>query len=151
MPAANVTGTSLGIDSIAEFQTLTGTFGAQYGGNGGAIIAVTQIGHQRVSRLGVRILPQQRPGFARLLRRNSPPPFRRNQFGGTLGGPIKKNKMFFFVNYEGIRQVLDTTYVNFVPSATLRQGIYNGTQYTVNPASAAMLSLYPLPNRSGQR
>jgi hypothetical protein len=54
--------------------------------------------------------------------------------------------VFFFLNYEGIRQVLDTTYVNYVPSTTLRQGIYNGAQYTVNPASSAMLSLYPLPN-----
>jgi len=49
-------------------------------------------------------------------------------------------------NYEGIRQVLDTTYVNFVPSPALQQGIYNGTKYSVNPASGAMLALYPLPN-----
>ena len=43
---ANVTGTSLGIEAIAEFQTLTGTYGAQYGGNGGAINAVSEVRHQ---------------------------------------------------------------------------------------------------------
>jgi outer membrane receptor protein involved in Fe transport len=142
----NVTGTSLGIDSIAEFQTLTGTYGAQYGGNGGAVIAVTRSGTNEVHGSVYEFFRNSDLDSRGFFDAGSPPPFRRNQFGGTLGGPIKKNKLFFFINYEGIRQVLDTTYVNFVPSATLRQGIYNGQQYTVNPASQAMLNLYPLPN-----
>jgi len=142
----NVTGTSLGIDSIAEFQTNTGTFGAQYGGNGAAIIAVTKSGTNEYHGSAYEFLRNSDLDSRGFFDGASPPPFRRNQFGTTLGGPIKKNKVFFFVNYEGIQQVLDTTYVNYVPTATLRQGIYNGTQYTVNPASAAMLALYPLPN-----
>jgi hypothetical protein len=142
----NVTGTSLGIDSIAEFQTNTGTFGAQYGGNGAAIIAVTKSGTNELHGSAYEFLRNSDLDSRGFFDAGSPPPFRRNQFGGTLGGPIKKNKVFFFVNYEGIQQVLDTTYVNYVPTATLRQGVYNGTQYTVNPASAAMLALYPLPN-----
>jgi outer membrane receptor protein involved in Fe transport len=142
----DVTGTSLGIDSIAEFQTVTGTFGAQYGGNGAAIIAVTKSGTNEFHGSVYEFLRNSDLDSRGFFDAGSPPPFRRNQFGGTFGGPIKKNKLFFFANYEGIRQVLDTTYVNFVPSLTLRQGIYNGTQYSVNPASAAMLSLYPLPN-----
>lgn len=142
----DVTGTSLGIDSIAEFQTLTGTFSAQYGGNGGAIIAVTKSGTNEFHGSVYEFLRNSALDSRGFFDAGSPPPFRRNQFGGTLGGPIKKNKVFFFMNYEGIRQVLDTTYVNFVPSATLRQGIYNGTQYTVNSASAAMLNVYPVAN-----
>lgn len=142
----NVTGTSLGIDSIAEFQTLTGTYGAQYGGNGGAIIAVTKSGTNEFHGSLYEFLRNSDLDSRGFFDGASPPPFRRNQFGGTVGGPIKKNKVFFFLNYEGIRQVLDTTYVNFVPSATLRQGIYNGTQYSVNPASLAMLLLYPQAN-----
>jgi outer membrane receptor protein involved in Fe transport len=142
----DVTGTSLGIDSIAEFQTQTGTFGAQYGGNGAAIIAVTKSGTNDFHGSAYEFLRNSDLDSRGFFDAGSPPPFRRNQYGGTLGGPIKKNKVFFFVNYEGIRQVLDTTYVNYVPSLTLRQGIYNGTQYTVNSASSAMLSLYPQPN-----
>ena len=115
---ADVTGTSLGIDAIAEFQTLTGTYGAQYAGNGGAIVAVTKSGTNEFHGSAYEFLRNSDldargffdPG-------SSAPPFRRNQFGGTLGGPIKKNKVFFFMNYEGVQQVLDTTYINYVPTA----------------------------------
>jgi Carboxypeptidase regulatory-like domain len=143
---ADVTGTSLGIDAIAEFQTLTGTYGAQYAGNGGAIVAVTKSGTNEFHGSAYEFLRNSDldargffdPG-------SSPPPFHRNQFGGTLGGPIKKNKVFFFMNYEGIQQVLDTTYINYVPTA--RYVMDNcSSPCVVSPASAAMLALYPSPN-----
>ena len=147
-----VTGTSLGIDSIAEFQTMTGTFGSQYGGNGGAIVAVTKSGTNEIHGSVYEFFRNSDLDSRGFFDANSPPPFRRNQFGGSLGGPIKKNKIFFFANYEGIRQVLDTTYVNYVPTQNLRQGIYSGSNCTaaspcpINPAAGAMLDLYPLPN-----
>ena len=139
----NVTGTSLGIEGIAEFQTLTGTYGAQYGGNGGAINAVSKSGTNEFHGSAYEFFRNSALDARSFFDGASPPPFRRNQFGASIGGPIKKNKVFFFANYEGIRQVLDTTYVNFVPSAALRQGIVSGVQYPVHPASAAMLALYP--------
>jgi outer membrane receptor protein involved in Fe transport len=142
---ANVTGTSLGIEAIAEFQTLTGTYGAQYGGNGGAINAVSKSGTNNFHGSAYEFLRNSDLDARGFFDGGSPPPFRRNQFGGSIGGPIKKDKLFFFFNYEGIRQVLDTTYINFVPSAAYHQGIVSGVQYAVNPASAAMLALYPLP------
>ena len=142
----DVTGTSLGIDSIAEFQTLTGTYGAQYGGNGGAINAVSKSGTNDFHGSAYEFFRNSAMDARGFFDAGSPPPFRRNQFGASLGGPIKKDKVFFFVNYEGIQQVLDTTYVNFVPSPAVHQGIVSGQQYPVHPASAAMLALYPLPN-----
>ena len=139
----NVTGTSLGIEGISEFQTLTGTYGAQYGGNGGAINAVSKSGTNAFHGSAYEFFRNSALDARGFFDGRNVPPFRKNQFGASVGGPIKKNKLFFFANYEGIRQILDTTYVNFVPSAALRQGIAGGVQYQVHPASAAMMALYP--------
>ena len=50
-------------------------------------------------------------------------PFHRNQFGGALGGPIKKDKLFLFGNYEGFRQALAVSNVSIVPHQEARQGL----------------------------
>jgi outer membrane receptor protein involved in Fe transport len=132
-------------EGIAEFQTLTGTYGAQYGGNGGAINAVSKSGTNQFHGSAYEFFRNSDLDARGFFDAGSPPAFRRDQFGGCVGGPIKKDKVFFFTNYEGIRQVLDTTYVNFVPSAAVQQGTVSGVQYNVNLASAVMLALYPLP------
>lgn len=143
----DVTGTTLGIDSIAEFQTLTGTYSAQYSGNGGAIVGVTRSGTNDFHGSAYEFLRNSdldtRGFFDPTI---GAPPFRRNQYGGTFGGPIKKNKIFFFMNYEGIQQFLDTTYVNYVPNSSFASTYCPPASCTVNPASAAMMSLYPAPN-----
>jgi outer membrane receptor protein involved in Fe transport len=146
----DVNGTSLGIEGIAEFQTLTNTYGAQYAGNGAAINAVSKSGTNEFHGSVYEFFRNSDLDSRAFFDGNSPPPFHRNQYGGALGGPIKKNKIFFFVNFEGIEQILDTTNPAFVPSAAMHQGIvYNGTNTptttAINPAAAAMLSMYPLP------
>src|SRR4029077_10676988 len=77
---------------------------------------------------------------------SSPPSFKRNQFGGVLGGPIKKDKTFFFGGYEGLRQGLGTTLIATVPTAPARQGILPSGTVPVNSAVVPYLNLYPLPN-----
>jgi hypothetical protein len=65
------------------------------------------------------------------------PPFRLNQFGGSLGGPIKKDRTFFFADYEGIRQRLDTTVIGFVPNAAFRASV-------TNPVLKPFLAQWPI-------
>ncbi len=142
----DVTGTTLGIDAIAEFQTLTGTYSAQYAGNGGAIIGVTKSGTNDFHGSAYEFFRNSALDSRGFFDGPSVPEFRRNQYGGTIGGPIKKNKVFFFANYEGIRQFLDTTYVNYVPEPNFVQLNCPAPKCVVSPASAAMLSLYPAPN-----
>ena len=140
-------GTSLGVEAIGEFQVLTSTYTAQYGGNGAVMNAVSRSGTNdlhggvyefiRNSRLDALDAPDK---IAKL---TSPPPFKRNQFGAALGGPIKKNKVFFFGNWEGLREGLSTTTPGFVPEPYVTAGnlpCYSPTDGTVlnqNPACPA--------------
>jgi hypothetical protein len=142
----DVTGTTLGIDAIAEFQTLTGTYSAQYAGNGGAIIGVTKSGTNEFHGSAYEFFRNSALDSRGFFDGPSVPPFRRNQYGGTIGGPIKKNKVFFFANYEGIRQFLATTAVNYVPTGNFVKDNCAPPACVVSPASLAMLALYPAPN-----
>jgi hypothetical protein len=75
------------------------------------------------------------------------PPFKRNQFGASVGGPIKKDRAFFFGDYEGVRQNLGVTQISFVPSPAARQGNLSTGTVTVDPTVARFIhAFYPLPN-----
>ena len=149
-----ITGSSLGMEAMAEFQTLTNTYGAQFGGNGAVMNAVSKSGTNafhgsayaflRNSVLDARgffdnFVP---PGASHA----DPPPFRRFQPGGSLGGPVKKDKAFFFVNYEGIWQLQGQTKSAFVPDAAHRTPTISRA---ANPATydaiVSTLAIYPLP------
>src|SRR5579872_1605054 len=123
---SGILGTTLGVDAIAEFQMLTNTYGAQYGGNGSVVNAVTRSGtnnyHGSVYEF-VRNSALDSTTFPATVKQ----PFQKNQFGGTVGGPIKKDKMFFFVNYEGIRQNTGETNLRVVPDANALQGYIPAT------------------------
>jgi hypothetical protein len=120
-------GTSLGVEAIGEFQVLTNDYTAQFGGGGAVMNAVSRSGTNdlhggfyefiRNSALDSRDAPDIAAGLS------SPPPFKRNQFGVALGGPIKKNKLFFFGNYEGLREGLETTTPVFLPEPYLAAGM----------------------------
>ena len=158
---ASIIGTSLGVEAIAEFQTLTGIYGAQFGGDGGVINAVTKSGtnqlHGSVYDFVRNSVFDARNYFDAP---SGPPSFRRNQFGGSIGLPIRKNKTFFFTNYEGLRQQLGLTNVTYVPDQNAHNGYLpcalagaaytcgsNGLAYVgVKPAIVPFLSLLPLPN-----
>jgi outer membrane receptor protein involved in Fe transport len=115
-------GSSLGIDAIAEFQVLTDTYSSQYGGSGAVLNAVSKGGTNSFHGTAFEFLRNSAIQSRNYFDPTIKPPFRRNQFGGSVGGPIKKDKAFFFVNYEGLRQVLSQSDVIAVPDAAAHQG-----------------------------
>ena len=141
---AGSTGTSLGIDGIAEFEVLTDTYSAQYGGSGAVLNAVSKAGTNNFHGTAFEFLRNSAIQTRNYFDPPSTPPFRRNQFGGSVGGPIKKDKAFFFVNYEGLRQFLSQSGVIAVPDAAAHQGYLPnsaGVETPVNaPGSAGLQS-----------
>ena len=145
----SISGSSLGVEAIGEFQTLTNTYGAQFGGNGAVINAVSKSGTNSFHGSAFDFLRNTELDARSVLStQSSPSPFRRNQFGGSLGGPVKKDKAFFFVDYEGIRQLLNLIEVATVPACNV-PGVCTPT--ATNPATAQAiantLAIYPLPDR----
>ena len=162
---ASASGTTLGVDGIQEFSVLTNGYPAEYGFSMGAQqVIVSKSGTNsfhgdafeflRNSSLDSRNyfdLPPSRLGL-RL------PEFRRNQFGGAVGGPIQKDKTFFFATYEGLRssQGLTETYTTLAPgchgaagaviTSTACPQISPTPSVTIAPQMAPFVALYPLPN-----
>lgn len=130
------------MDSVQEIQVVEQNYSAQYGQAIGAVInPITKSGtnnfhggafdYFRNEKLDANDFFNNAFGFPRS-------EFRLNQFGGNVSGPIVKDKLFFFTNYEGVRQTRGSLFRGFVPTASFR------TQFT--PAMAPVLAVLPLPN-----
>jgi hypothetical protein len=151
-------GTSLGIDSIAEFETLTSAYSAQYGGAGAVLNSVTKSGTNSFHGSGYEFLRNSALDASNYFQTTGIPPFRKNQFGADIGGPVKKDKVFFFFNYEGVRQFLSETSVALLPDANAHLGLLPcaaasgfacGSNGLANVGVAAnvapVLNIYPIP------
>ncbi len=124
MQPGGVSGQMLGVDAIREFNLLSDTYGAEYGKHpGGQVTIVTQSGTNQWHGSVFEYLRNNVLDAPNFFDPGSAPPFRRNQFGGSMGGPIQKDKTFVFANYEGFRQSLHQTSVAFVPDAAVRSCI----------------------------
>src|SRR6266699_2400531 len=142
----SVLGGNLGVDAIQEFSVLTSNYSAEYGKtSGGVVNAITRSGTNQIHGSVYEFLRNSKLDTRNFFDVGGVPPFKRNQFGGAVGGPILKNRTFFFADYEGIRQSLGITTVATVPSANARQGILVGGNVTVDPNAAAYLTFYPVP------
>jgi len=142
----SVLGGNLGVDAIQEFSVLTSNYSAEYGKtSGGVVNAITRSGTNQLHGSVYEFLRNSKLDAKNYFDVGGVPPFKRNQFGGAVGGPILKNRTFFFADYEGIRQSLGITTVATVPSANARQGILVGGNVTVDPNAAAYLTFYPVP------
>jgi len=138
-----VLGTLSGVDAIQEFTVLTTNYSAEYGKtSGGVINAITRAGTNQFHGDLFEFLRNSALDARNFFDPPDVPPFRRNQFGGAVGGPIIKDKTFFFFNYEGLRQSLSTTQTNFVPSDNARMGILAEGNVTVDPAIVPYLQFW---------
>lgn len=150
-PAGSAASTALGAETIREFRVESNSYSAEFGRNfGGQINAISKSG-TNAFRGSLYYLHRNDNLDARNFFDRQPigkPEFKRNQFGATIGGPIKKDKTFFFVGYEGLIQRLGRTINTVVPDANARNGILPSGTVTVNPVVKPYLDLFPLPNGS---
>jgi len=156
------------LDAIQEFNIQVGQYTAEFGAGGGAVINVAvKSGTNQIHGTAYEFV-RNTDLNARNFFSATVPKYNQNQFGLSVGGPIKKNKVFLFLNYEGYRQLTGSAATAWVPSATDRQGnltdIETASKVLKNPAggtfagdivgpispiSAALLAYYPMPNFTG--
>jgi hypothetical protein len=168
-PKLNNSAVNPSVDAIREFEMLAGDYDASFGRNAGAQVSVilqsgsnawhgTAYAFLRNAALDARnfFAPAREPD----------PKYQRHQFGGSLGGPLIRNRTFIFGNYEGLRLREGVTRVTNVPTALERAGDFSQsarppfdpfTQQPfpgaripapfIHPVGAAIAALYPLPNR----
>jgi hypothetical protein len=166
------------VDSIAEFTVAANNVPAEFGRfNGGVVNVATRSGanafHGSLFEYFRNEAMNARNYFASATARK--PTYRRNLYGGTIGGPILHDRLFYFGDYQGIKQLVGVTRNSVVPTLAMRQGNFSGVSAIYDPASAtvvngnvtrsrfandtirsamdpvalSLLSRIPLPNQSG--
>jgi len=154
MQPSGASGQLLGVDAVREFNVLRDSYGAQYGKHPGAqVVIVTDSGTNQWHGSAFEFLRNNDLDSRNFFDIGSAPGFQRNQFGASLGGPIQKDKTFFFTSYEGFRQSLHQTSETFVPANDARNGtlVAFGSQCTAPQRLACaarvqqLLTLWPAP------
>src|SRR6266849_2892150 len=146
----SVGGVLLGVEAVLEFQVLTNSYSAEFGRSAGGVInAVTRAGSNQLHSSLFEFLRNSDLDAKNFFDPATQPipPFKRNQFGGSIGGPIHKDRTFFFGSVESLIDRLGVTGVTSVPNLNARQGLLPTGQITVNQAIPPFIdTLFPLPN-----
>ena len=152
----SVIGLQLGVDAIQEFSVVATNYSADYGRTSGGIInAITKSGTNQFHGSAFWFLRDEGLDARNYFDPAQIPPFHRNQFGASAGGPIKKDRTFFFADYEGVRQDLSLSFHNVVPTAAARAGNLCSVPttgscvpntITVNQLVVPYFAFYSLPN-----
>jgi hypothetical protein len=163
------------VDAIQEFKMETHNFSAEFGRGGGAVIQVTtKSGTNQLHGSLFEFLRNDKLDANNFFNSGrAKPPFRQNQFGGTLGGPIRRDRMFFFASHQSTHIREKLTRLSRIPTAAQLQGNFQGVANIFDPATQAagnirepfpsntipqsrfdpvalrMVRLYPAPNRAG--
>lgn len=156
------------VDAMQEFNVQKSIYAAEYGGKASATVSsTTKSGTNELHGSLYEFLRNSGMDARNFFEGTEPAPLRRNQFGATLGGRIRTDRSFFFLNYEGLRERVARTRTFSVPSAAVRAGNLSGLgEITdpktgqpfdnnqipagrLNPAAQAFLKNVPLPNIPG--
>ena len=142
---SGASGSQLGIEAVREFKMLTSNYTAEHGRAGGAaIVAVSQSGtngfHGSLYEYHRNDNLDAREFFT-----SEKEEYKQNQFGASLGGPVARDRAFFFVSYEGLRETRPITFNADVPTLAVRQGIFPDPTIIMDPAVAPYLDLWPAP------
>jgi hypothetical protein len=168
------------IDAIGEFKVVTNNFSAEYGGRmGGQVLVTIKSGTNELHGTAYEFLRNDMLDGTNFFANRSgasKPEYRQNQFGGTLGGPIRKNKLFLFGSVEGTRIRSGTSSISTLPAAAERTGDFSKIRNVFDPQTTqgtgaamtrqqfpgnlipksrwdplfpALMALYPAPTTSG--
>jgi hypothetical protein len=138
MQPGGPSGMLLGVDAVREFNVQRDSYSAELGKHpGGQVIIATRSGSNQLHGSAFEFLRNNALDAPNFFDQGSAPPFQRNQFGASIGGPIRADKTFLFGNYEGFRQNLHQTSVAFVPSLASRAA--------AAPSVIPLLNLWPTP------
>jgi hypothetical protein len=155
MQPGGASGQLLGVDAVREFNLFRDTYGVEYGKHpGGQVTILTQSGTNQWHGSVFEYLRNSAFDAPNYFDLGSAPPFWRDQFGGSMGGPIQKDKTFVFANYEGFRQNLHQTSLTYVPDDGARNGTFvplgSGCPAAQQAACASevtsLLNLWPVAN-----
>jgi len=157
------------VDAIQEFKISTNCYSAEYGRSaGGQVNVITRSGTNETHGFLYEYLRNRDLDARNFFDGSQKPEYNRNQFGGGVGGPIVKNRLFFFVNADGLTENQGFSQLATVPTVAERSGDLSGSGQTIidpysghpfpgnkipssmlNPLSSKILAMFPLPNLSG--
>jgi hypothetical protein len=150
-------GVIMGIEAVQEFKLLAGDYGAAYGEKGGGVVnTITKSGTNRFHGSVYEFFRDDAFDARNFFDRGNVPPFNRHQFGGSLGGPLRRDKTFFFANYENLRHRLNLSNLAIVPDGRARKGCLPDSRIggeacaPVAQQVAPYLALFPEPNGANQ-
>ena len=127
------------IDAVGEFKVITNNLSAEYGGRmGGTVLVTIKSGTNQLHGTAYEFLRNDKLDGTNFFANRSgaaKPEYRQNQFGGTLGGPIRKNKLFLFGSFDGTRIRSGTSSISTVPTAAERTGDFSKIRHIFDPAT----------------
>ena len=146
-PAGSAASTALGMEAVREFRVELNAYSAEFGRSpGGQITALTKSGGNDIHGSLFWYLRNDNFDARNFFDQAKPPEFQRNQAGGSLGGPVIRQKTFYFVTYEALREKLGKTVTTVTPDENARLGILPTGAVPVSPLVKPYLDEYPLPN-----